>query len=193
MYLRHFVLRVPFHGEVYVDIFKKVVPPLTTFNFMTQIRHWLCWLRCFPRLHMKIHSLVTTLTMRIYMKNSFITDCTDYADIQENMKNKFITEFADYLVFNTRWELISSLTTLTTQILETTCKIISPLTTLSTLIFKITWEIYFQKCVFKNVSNWLRWLHWYILYADYAIIQLYVKSNFIIDYTDYAVMKGNYW
>ena len=122
--LMTFILRVPFHGKVYVDIFKKVVPSLITFNFMTQIRHWLRWLRCFARLHIKIHSLVATLTMRIYMKNSFITDCTDYADIQGNMKNKFITEFADYLVFNTRWELIPSLTTLTTQILETSCKII---------------------------------------------------------------------
>ena len=124
MYLWHYILRIPFHGEVYVDIFKKVVPSLTTFNFLTQICHWLRWLRCFARLNIKIHFLVTTLTMRIYMKNSFITDCTDYADIQGNMKNKFITEFADYLVFNTRWELIPSLITLTTKILETSCKII---------------------------------------------------------------------
>ena len=124
MNLWHYILRVSFHGEVYVDIFKKVVPSLTTFNFLTQICHWLRWLRCFARLNIKIHFLVTTLTMRIYMKNSFITDCTDYADIQGNMKNKFITEFADYLVFSKIWELISSLTTLTTQILESSCKII---------------------------------------------------------------------
>ena len=51
------------------------------------------------------------------MKNSFITD---YADIQDNMKNSSITEFADYLVFYTSREIISSLTTLTTAILETT-------------------------------------------------------------------------
>ena len=124
MYLWHYILRVAFHGKVYVYIFKKVVPSLTTFNFMTQIRHWLRWLRCFRRLHIKIHSLVTTLTLRIYIKNNLMTDCTDYADIQGNIKNKFITEFADYLVFNTRWELIPSLTTLATQILESSCKII---------------------------------------------------------------------
>ena len=67
---------------------------------------------------------MATLTMPIYMKNSFITDYAYYADIHDNMKNSFITEFADYLVFNTRKELISSLTTLTTQILESICKII---------------------------------------------------------------------
>ena len=78
---------------------------MTTFNFMTQIRHWLRWLRCFTRLHIKIHSLVTSLTLRRYIKNRVITDCTDYADIQGSTKNKFITEFADCLVFNTRWEL----------------------------------------------------------------------------------------
>ena len=53
------------------------------------------------------------------MKISFITDYTDYADILDNMANSFITEFADYLVFNTSWEIISSLPTLTTPILET--------------------------------------------------------------------------
>ena len=106
-------------------IFSERVPSRTTFSFMTQICHWLCWLHCFARLHIKIHhSLVTTLTMLIYMKNSFITDYAYYADIHDNMKNSFITEFADYLVFNTRKELISSLTTLTTQILESICKII---------------------------------------------------------------------
>ena len=62
--------------------------------------------------------------MLIYMKNSFITDYADYVDIQDNMKNRFITEFVDYLVFNTSWELIPSLKTLTMQILETTCKTI---------------------------------------------------------------------
>ena len=71
-----------------------------------------------------MHSLVTTLTMLIYMKNSFITEFANYPDIQDNMKNSFVTEFADYLVFSTTRELIPSLTTLTTQILGTTCKII---------------------------------------------------------------------
>ena len=51
---------------------------------------------------LKMHSLETTLTTLIYIKNSFITDYADNDDIQENMKNSFITEFDDYLVFNTR-------------------------------------------------------------------------------------------
>ena len=29
-------------------------------------------------------------------------------------------------------------------------------------------------------------------YADYTDFQDYIKNNFIIDYTDYAVMKGFY-
>ena len=83
--------------------FQKVVPSLTTFSFMTQTRHSLCWLHCFARPHIKIHhSVVTTLAMLIYMKTSFITDYSYYTDIHDNMKNSFITESADYLVFNTR-------------------------------------------------------------------------------------------
>ena len=88
--------------------------------------------------------------MLIYMKNSFITDYADYADIQDSMKNRFITEFADYLVFNTRRELILSLTTLNTQILET------------------TW---------KTILSWVRWYSWQYennlitVYADYADFQ----------------------
>ena len=79
---------------------------------------------------------MTTLTTLIYMKNSLapttlttgtfqrtwkivVIDYADYADIHDNMKNSFITEFTDYLVFNTRWKIIWSLTTLTTLILET--------------------------------------------------------------------------
>ena len=60
---------------------------------------------------------------------------------------------------------------------------ISSLTTLTALIIKIAWKI---------VLSWLRWLRWYIVYsdyADYADIQLYVKNNFIIVYTDYVVME----
>ena len=134
MYLWHCILRVNFHGKVYVNIFQKVVPSLTSFNFMTQIRHWLRWLRCFTRLHIKMHSLVTSLTLRRYKKNSLIADCIGYADIQGNTKNKFITEFADYfsipdenwdwevimLIFTIKHKIVSSLTTLTTLILEST-------------------------------------------------------------------------
>ena len=50
----------------------------------------------------KMYSLETTLTTLIYIKNSFITDCADSDDIQDNMKNSFNTEFANYPVFNTR-------------------------------------------------------------------------------------------
>ena len=112
MNLWHYILRVPFDGDAYVDIFRKVVPQLTIFNFMTQIRLWLRWLRCFARIHIKIVSIVTTLTTLI---NSFIKDYADYADIQDNTKSSSITEFTDHLVFNTRFrESIPSLTTLTT-------------------------------------------------------------------------------
>ena len=66
-------------------------------------------------------------------------------------------------------------------------KIVSSLNTLTTMIIKITW---------KKILSWFCWLCWYIAYsddADYVDIQLYVKNNFIIDYTDYVVMKGYYW
>ena len=56
----------------------------------------------FRKTSLKMHSLETTLTTLIYIKNSFITDYADNDDIQENMKNSFITEFDDYPVFNTR-------------------------------------------------------------------------------------------
>ena len=56
----------------------------------------------FRQTTLKMHFLETTLTMLIYIKNSFITDYADNDDIQDNTKNSFITEFADYLVFNTR-------------------------------------------------------------------------------------------
>ena len=56
----------------------------------------------FRKTTLKMHSLETTLTTLIYIKNSFITDYADNNDIQDNMKNSFITECADYPVFNTR-------------------------------------------------------------------------------------------
>ena len=82
----------------------------------------------FRKTSLKMHSLETTLTTLIHIKNSFITEYADNDDIQDNMKNSFFTEFADYPVFNARWEMISSLTTLTTLICKTTLKIISSLT-----------------------------------------------------------------
>ena len=88
----------------------------------------------FRKTKLNMHSLETTLATLIYIKISFITDCADNDDIQGNMKKSFITEFADYSVFNTRWGMISSLTTLTTLIFKTTLKII---------------------------SHWLHWLHWF--------------------------------
>ena len=56
----------------------------------------------FRKTTLNVHSLETTLTLLIYIKNSFITDYADKDDIQDNMKNSFITEFADYPVLNTR-------------------------------------------------------------------------------------------
>ena len=67
MNLWHYIFRVPFHGEVYVNFFKKVVPSLTSFIFVTQICHWLRWLRCFARLH----------------KNTLLGDYSEYADLHE--------------------------------------------------------------------------------------------------------------
>ena len=70
---------------------------------------------------------------------------------------------------------------------KTTLKIISSLTTLAALIIQITWRI---------VLSWLQWLRWCIDYpekADCTDIQLYVKNNFIIDYTDNIVIKDYYW
>ena len=65
-----------------------------------------------------MHSLETTLTTLIHIKKSYITDYADSDDIQDKMKNSFIIEFADYPIFNTRWEMISSLTTLTKLIIK---------------------------------------------------------------------------
>ena len=61
----------------------------------------------FRKTALKMHSVETTLTILIYLKNSFITDCADNDDMHDNMKNSFITNFADYPVFNTRSEMIS--------------------------------------------------------------------------------------
>ena len=56
----------------------------------------------FRKASLKMHSLETTLTTLIHIKNSFITGYADNDEIQDNMKNSFIIEFADYPVFNTR-------------------------------------------------------------------------------------------
>ena len=119
MNLWFWILRVPFHGEANVGSFKKVAPSLTAIIFITQVGHWIRLLRCFARLHAKIHSLLTIPNTLIYMKNSCMT------------------VFADYLVFNTRDYIQTSLiiTALTTLIIMITWKIISLLTTLTTLIF----------------------------------------------------------
>ena len=80
--------------------YKKVLSSVTIFIFTAQICYWLpCTL--FRKTSLKMHSLETTLTTLIHIKNSFITDYAENDDIQDNMKNSFITEFADYLVFNT--------------------------------------------------------------------------------------------
>ena len=84
----------------------------------------------FRKATLKMHFLETTLTTLIYIKNSFITDYADNDDLEDNIKNGFVIEFADYPVFNTKWEMISSLTALTTLICKTTLKIIWSWTTL---------------------------------------------------------------
>ena len=50
----------------------------------------------FRKTTLKMHSLETTLTMLIYIKNSFITDYADNDDIQNYVKNNFIIDYAGY-------------------------------------------------------------------------------------------------
>ena len=107
----------------------------------------------FRKTSLKMHSLETTLTTLIYIKNSFITDYADNDDIQDNMKNSFITQSPDYPVFNTRWEMISLQDYIKNNfIIDCTdytdlpdyIKIILSLTTLTTPIIKITWKTAFS-------------------------------------------------
>ena len=108
-----------------------------------------------------MHSLETTLTTLIHIKNSFITDCANNHDIQDNMKNSFITEFADYPVFNTIWEMLSSLTTLTTLICKTTLRIISSLTHTD----------------YTDFQDYIKNIYFINDYADYTDLQDYIKKN----------------
>ena len=150
-------------------VFKKVAASVTIFIFTTQIRYWPPWLCCFARLHLKCIPW-RLLWLCWFTKNNFITDYIDNDDIQDNMKNSFITEFAYYPVFNTRWEIISSLTTLSALICKTTVKIISSLTIPTALICKATLKIISSsatlttlicKAILKKNHHWLRWLHWF--------------------------------
>ena len=47
----------------------------------------------------KIHSLVTTLNMLIYMKNNFITGNANYTDFRNYIKNNFTSGYAVYVDF----------------------------------------------------------------------------------------------
>ena len=66
MNLRHYILRVPFHGKVYADIFKKVVPSLTTFSFMTLF----------------VTDYAKNAFLQDTHKNTFLCDDFDYADLR---------------------------------------------------------------------------------------------------------------
>ena len=165
----------------------------------------------FRKTTLKIHSLETTLTTLIFIKNSFITDYVDNDEIQDNMKNSFIPEFSVHPVFNTRWERISSLTTLTTLICrttikiissstilttlvcKTTLKIISSLTTLTTVIIKIIWKTALSLIQLTTLIYWLHWLPWCIDYTDYTETMTALTTltywlrwlRWYITYTDY--------
>ena len=77
------------------------------------------------------------------LKNSFITDCADYDDIQGLVKNSSIIDYDHDTNFWIMSKLIplltplifSSLTTLPALFFRTMLKIISSLTTLTMLIF----------------------------------------------------------
>ena len=147
--LMTFNLRALFHGRLML-FFKKSASISDYIHFCDSKSLLTTLTTLFRKTSLKMLSLETTLTTLIYIKNSFFTDYADNDDIQENMKNSFITGFDDYLVFNTRWEMISSFTTLTTLIywLHWLCWYIGYivyadiLTTLTTLIY------------------WLHWLRW---------------------------------
>ena len=119
--------------------------------------------------------ILTYLKSRNYNTNVWLRtyiDYTDYADILTTLR--WLHWYTDY----------------------TDCADI--LTTLTTLIYWLRWYIDYTDyadilTTLTTLIYWLHWLRWYIDYADYADIQLYMKNNFIIDYTDYAVMKGYYW
>ena len=96
-----FNLRVLFHGRLMLSFLKSTsisgyIPLHDSDSLLTTLT------TLFRKTSLKMHSLETTLTTLIHIKNSFITDYADNDDIQDNMKNSFITEFADYPVFNTR-------------------------------------------------------------------------------------------
>ena len=126
------------------------------------------------------------------MRNDFIIDYADYTDLQDDIKNNFIIDYAHYTHYQDHPKI---------------CFIIYSadytdiLTTLTTLIYWLHWlRKYIDYTDYADILTtlstliyWLRWLRWYTDYGDYADIQLYMKNNFIIDYTDYAVMKGYYW
>ena len=85
------------------------------------------------------------------IRNNFITDYADFTDFSDYIKNNFTSDSADYVHFKDY--IKNSYTTDCTDFRDY-IKVMSPLTTLTALIFKITWEIHFQKCVFKNDDNW---------------------------------------
>ena len=130
-----FYPRVPFHGRL-MFFFKKITSISDYIHFYNLDSLLATLATLFRKATLKMYSLEAALTTLISIKNSFIADYTDNDDIQDNMKNSFIIEFADYPVFNTRREMISSLTVLTTLICKTTLKIVSSLTTRTTLIYK---------------------------------------------------------
>ena len=98
----------------------------------------------------KLHSLLTTLILLIVlslimlascqyqMRINFITNYPDYAEFRDYIQNNFYHSYLTTLIFMEIWKIISSLTTITTRILENTQKIILPVTMLAALILETT-------------------------------------------------------
>ena len=75
-----------FMGRPMLIFSKKVLPSLTTSIFMTQIRHLLRWLSCFPRLYMKSNPQCLPWLHWFTWKYSFITDYTGYLILKTSWK-----------------------------------------------------------------------------------------------------------
>ena len=127
--------------------------------------------------------------MQDYIKNIFIINYADCTDLQGYIKNDFIIDYADYTDYQDHLKICFIIDS------ADYADILTPLTTLIYWLRWLRWHIDYADYadILTTLTTLIYWLRWYIGYTDYADIQLYMKNNFIIDYTDYAVMKGYYW
>ena len=80
MNLCHYILRVPFRGEIHVDIFLKI-NSITNYIQIYDSDSSLIT----PRILESLTSLITltTLFFKTTYKNTFLSDHSDYADLHE--------------------------------------------------------------------------------------------------------------